>query len=195
MPVQKFGGACSRVLLALACCASLGACAQHALPPYSAAAAASAPQYHLGSGDKLRIDTFGETTLSGEFEVSAAGMVDLPLVGVMAADGKTPGELSDAIMAQLLARGFLKNPQVSVQVINYRPFYILGEVSKPGTYPYSAGLTVLSAVATAEGFTYRANTKKIFIHHMGSKVEEEVPLSAATPVLPGDTIRIAERYF
>ena len=77
----------------------------------------------------------------------------------------------------------------------YRPFYILGEVNKPGQYPYSDGLTVMSAVATASGFTYRANTHNVFIKHQGESAEDKAPLSASTQVLPGDTVRIAERYF
>ena len=91
--------------------------------------------------------------------------------------------------------GYVKDPRVSVEVMTYRPFYILGEVQKPGEYPYSNGLTVLNAVATAGGFTYRANTKKVFIKRAESSTEEKYPLNSQTPVAPGDTIRIGERLF
>ena len=82
-----------------------------------------------------------------------------------------------------------------MQVQKYRPFYILGEVTKPGEYPYTNGLTVLNAVATANGFTYRANTKKVMIKRANSNSEQELPLNSTTPVAPGDTIRIVERFF
>jgi polysaccharide export outer membrane protein len=84
---------------------------------------------------------------------------------------------------------------VSVEVANYRPFFILGEVQRPGTYPYSASLTVLNAVATAGGFTYRANQGRVFIRHANEQVEHSYPITIATPVLPGDTVRIGERLF
>ncbi len=82
-----------------------------------------------------------------------------------------------------------------MEVLNYRPFYILGEVNKPGEYPYTNGLTVMNAVATAEGFTYRANTKRVFIKRADTSEEQEYPLNSTTPVAPGDTIRVAERFF
>lgn len=84
---------------------------------------------------------------------------------------------------------------MSVEVANYRPFFILGEVQRPGTYPYSASLTVLNAVATAGGFTYRANQGTVFIRHANEDTEHQVQITIATPVLPGDTVRIAERFF
>ena len=175
--------------------AALAACTQQVLPPLAAGpSAVDATQYRLAAGDKLRIDTFGEATLSGEFEVAASGAVSMPLIGDVKAQGQTPAELARAIENGLRG-GYLRNPRVGVQVLNYRPFYILGEVTKPGTYSYSVGLTVLSAVATAEGFTYRADKKSVFVRHMGDPQETQVPLSAATPVLPGDTIRVGERYF
>ena len=157
-------------------------------------AAAIAEGYHLGAGDKVRVTTFGEASLTGEFEVSATGAVAFPLIGAVKAQGLTPPALEAAI-ATALRDGYLKDPKVSVQVLTYRPFYILGEVNKPGEYPYSAGLTVMNAVATANGFTYRANTKRVRVRHLGDGAESDQPLTVATPVAPGDTIRIRERYF
>jgi len=162
----------------------------------SAAPAAGGPgfEYHLGAGDKLRIIVFGEESLTGEFFVSGGGKISFPLVGDVDALGKTIPELQRDIEAKL-ADGYLKQPKVSAEVLNYRPFYILGEVMKPGEYPYTNGLTVLNAVATAQGFTYRADTKKVFIRRADTPGELAEPLSPTTKVAPGDTIRIGERFF
>nr|WP_240609536.1 polysaccharide biosynthesis/export family protein [Phenylobacterium deserti] len=150
--------------------------------------------YRLGSGDKIRVITFGEEALTGEFFVGGSGKVSFPLIGEVQAAGLSAPEFQRAVEAAL-KEGYLKEPRVSVEVLNYRPFYILGEVTKPGEYPYTNGLTVLNAVATANGFTYRANTKKVFIKRANSDKEEELALTSSTQVAPGDTIRIAERFF
>lgn len=160
----------------------------------SPAAAADGYEYHLGAGDKVRIIVFGEDSLTGEFFVSSGGKIAFPLIGDIDARGLTIPELQKAVAAKL-ADGYLKQPQVSAEVLNYRPFYILGEVMKPGEYPYTSGLTVLNAVATAEGFTYRADTRKVYIKRAAGLGESEQPLTTATPVEPGDTIRIGERFF
>jgi polysaccharide export outer membrane protein len=94
-----------------------------------------------------------------------------------------------------LGAQYIRNPNVSVEVLTYRPFFILGEVQRPGTYPYSANLVVMNAVATAGGFTYRANRSRVFIKHAGATDELEYRLDSTTPVLPGDTVRIGERLF
>ncbi len=158
------------------------------------AAAVLKYQYRLDAGDKLQITTFGEPSLTGPFEVSGNGTVAVPLVGEIPAKGRTPLEFSAAVEAAL-RNGYLRNPNVSVEVLTYRPFYILGEVQKPGEYPYINGLTVLNAVATANGFTYRANTHHVLIKRADENAEHDVVLSADTPVEPGDTIRVKERYF
>lgn len=152
------------------------------------------PEYRLGSGDKIRLITFGEPSLSGEFLVSGSGKVSAPLVGELDAVGLTAREFQTKV-EDAYKNGYLKEPKVSVEVLNYRPFYILGEVNTPGTYPYTNGLTVVNAVATAGGYTYRANTKRVFIKRQDSDKEEEYPLDSATPVVPGDTLRISERFF
>jgi polysaccharide export outer membrane protein len=159
-----------------------------------AAGPASNFEYKLGAGDKLRIIVFGEDSLTGEFFVSGGGKVSFPLIGEVDAVGRTIPELQKAIEAKL-ADGYLKQPKVSAEVLNYRPFYILGEVMKPGEYPYTNGLTVLNAVATASGFTYRADTHKVFIRRASTTGEMPEPLTPTTPVEPGDTIRIGERFF
>src|ERR1044072_8478204 len=150
--------------------------------------------YRLGSGDKVRVTVFGEDALTGEYLVGGSGKISLPLVGEGEAGGLTISQFQNEVITAL-KEGYLKDPKVSAEVLNYRPFYILGEVQKPGEYPYSNGLTVLNAVATANGFTYRANTKKVFIKRGGENAEHEYPLTSITQVAPGDTIRIAERFF
>jgi polysaccharide export outer membrane protein len=150
--------------------------------------------YRLGAGDKLHIITFDEPQLTGDFFVGSDGLVSLPWIGGVLARGRTEAELRSDIEARL-KDGYILNPTISLQVMTFRPFYILGEVNKPGQYPYSDGLTVMSAVATAGGFTYRANTHRAFIKHQGEPAEVREPISAATEVHAGDTIRIGERYF
>ena len=114
-------------------------------------------------------------------------------MGTIQAGGLTVPEFTQALQNALAT--FLRNPSVAVEVTNYRPFFILGEVQRPGTYPYSANLTVPNAVATAGGFTYRANRARVFIRHANENVERSYPLTVATPVLPGETVRIGERLF
>ena len=152
------------------------------------------PEYRLGSGDKIRVITFGEQELTGEFLVSGDGKVSLPLIGEVNAMGLTVPEFQKRVEAAL-KDGYLKDPKVSVEVLTYRPFYILGEVMKPGEYPYTNGLTVLNAVATAQGFTYRADTHKVYIRRAATKDEMSEALTPTSPVEPGDTIRIGERLF
>lgn len=153
-----------------------------------------APTYRLGSGDEIRIIVFGEEDLSGEFVVDGSGAVSLPLVGEVNALGKTVQEFRNELEARL-ADGYLADPRVSAEVLNFRPFYILGEVTQSGEYPYTDGLTVMNAVARAGGFTYRANTRVAFIQRAGTNGEVEVELTPTLRVMPGDTIRIAERFF
>lgn len=151
-------------------------------------------EYRLGAGDQLRITVFGEADLTGEYVVNAEGMVAFPLVGDVPAQNKTLTEFGQAV-TEALQEGYVRQPNVAVQVMNYRPFFILGEVRTPGTYPFSANLTVMNAVATAGGFTYRANTDRVFIKHAGEEREHAYRLTTTTPVQPGDTVRIGERLF
>lgn len=197
-------GAVILAVLALAFTCSAPAFAQAARDSAPAPAAATEQsatsadgpsfEYRLGAGDKLRIIVFGEDSLTGEFFVSGTGKISFPLIGDVDALGKTIPELQRAIEAKL-ADGYLKQPKVSAEVLNYRPFYILGEVMKPGEYPFTNGLTVLNAVATAQGFTYRADKHKVFIRRASTTEETSEPLTPNTPVEPGDTIRIGERFF
>ena len=149
--------------------------------------------YRLGSGDKLRVIVFGEPDLSGEFDVSGSGKVALPLIGQVDAAGRTLSEFEAAVIAKLM-EGYLNNPRVSVEVMNYRPFYIYGEVGNPGQYPYTNGMTALNAIAVAGSNTYRANTDQIYITR-GDGAEQTYPASQAVKVLPGDVVRVPERFF
>ena len=157
-------------------------------------AVAGRSDYTLGAGDKVRVIVFGEPTLSGEFIVAGSGVVSFPLIGDVPAAKLTVQAFQQEIQSGL-SQGYLKEPRVSVEVLTYRPYYILGEVNKPGEYPYSNGLNVLNAVATAGGFTYRAQTKKVFIRHANETAETAAPLRSDVAVAPGDTIRISERLF
>lgn len=163
------------------------ASAEGALPPDADI------DYELGSGDKLRVIVFGEQDLSGEFDVSGSGMVALPLIGQVRARGLTLSEFEDAVETKL-RDGYLTNPRVSVEVMNYRPFYIYGEVAEPGQYPYTSGMTVLNAVAVAGGYTYRADQSDVYITR-GEGDEVEYPASQTVKVLPGDVVRVPERFF
>lgn len=174
--------------------ALLGGCAGQAplagsgVPPPPAAA------FQLSPGDKIKVATYGEETLTGEFQISPAGTIAFPLIGEVKAAGLQTEELSKAIEAKL-GDGYLLEPKVSIQVASFRPVYILGEVNKPGEYPYAQGLTIRGAVAKADGFTYRANEKRVFLKRAGEAGEREYPMTADFAVLPGDTIRFGERYF
>lgn len=172
---------------------TLGGCA--AMPPPLAPTTDTAG-YALGPGDKLRITVFNEPSLTGEYAVTGSGTVAFPLIGGVAARDVTIEGLQDAIRAKLAGGGYVKDPRVSVEVLNYRPYYILGEVNRPGEYPYSAGLSIEQAVAAAGGFTYRAQSRHLFIRRARQDGERSVDLRGRTvEVLPGDTIRVGERYF
>ena len=171
-------------------------------PPSLAANATVSPaatspdqaEYRLGSGDKIRVIVYGEETLSGEFLIGGNGRASLPLIGEVQAAGLTTKAFQDEVQTAL-KDGYLREPRVNVEVLNFRPFYILGEISKPGEYPYTDGLTVLNAVAVSGGFTYRANKGRVFIRHKNETQEQGVPLTTTALVAPGDTIRIGERLF
>jgi len=152
-------------------------------------------EYRLGPGDMLRIITYGEDPLTGEFRVSDQGFVALPLAGAVKAAGRTPHELEDAVAAALKRGNTLRKPSVSVEVTTYRPIYVLGEVNKPGQYPYQPGMTVVSAAAVAGGFTYRAvEDYASVVRTTGSEsVEGKAPRQAL--VRPGDVITVFERRF
>lgn len=154
--------------------------------------AASEPAYTLDTGDKLRVMVFGQDGISNSYIVDAGGKVNLPLIGAVPARGLTNQQLSAAI-ATRLKQGFVREPHVTVEVENYRPFFILGEVTTPGQYPYVANMTAETAVAIAGGFAPRAFKKTVELTRKGGGQHTEVPLDY--PVRPGDTILVKERWF
>jgi polysaccharide biosynthesis/export protein VpsN len=155
--------------------------------------AGDSSDYVLGVGDKLRITVYGETDLSGEFQVSSTGMVSMPLIGETRAAGTTVEKLKAAITAKLLD-GYLKDPKVSMEVLNYRPFFIVGEVMKPGSYDYQNVMTVINAVALAGGYTYRADKDDIKVKRGGQNGKEE-KAKEDTTVGAGDVVTVPERFF
>jgi polysaccharide biosynthesis/export protein len=147
--------------------------------------------YRLGPGDQLDINVFGADELKGRYTVQDDGTVAMLLIGKVPAEGRTVDELEREISAKLIAGRYITKPQVSVSVVTYRPFYILGEVAKPGSYPYASGMRVLSAVAAAQGYTYRANRDYVIITRDGSDGKG----LDLTPIQPDDIILVPERYF
>jgi polysaccharide biosynthesis/export protein len=183
----------SRRLLLTMLAGSAAACAGSGAPAGKDSDLA-APEYRLGAGDQLRITVFGEADLTGQYVVSSSGTIAFPLLGEVQAQGLSLTELS-TVLRERLQGGFVRQPNLAVEVMNYRPYYILGEVRTPGTYPFAASLTVLNAVATAQGFTTRANQDWVYIKHANEDSERRYRLTTTTPVAPGDTIRIGERLF
>lgn len=178
--------------------ASLSACSPAMAPPSGLSADRRAELqdriYRLGVGDKLKIVVFDEQELSGEFEVGATGNISMPLLGDVVAKGLTLDELSRAIRQQL-GSGYLMNPKVAVQVLNYRAIYVHGEVRHGGEFGFKNGLTISDAVAMAGGYTYRAVTDYVVVRSEGSDKELTVPSTGSMAVLPGDNIRVPERFF
>lgn len=151
-------------------------------------------EYKLGSGDLLKITVFNQEDLSGEYTINGGGQVSLPLIGDVNAKDLTVKQVEQGI-ADKLKPDYLLNPRVSVQVLNYRPFYILGEVKEPKSYPYVDGMTYLNAVAIAGGYTYRAKEDHVVVIRMNDPQKRELILKMDEKVLPGDVIHIKERFF
>ena len=155
---------------------------------------AAGPSYSLDSGDKLRVTVFGQEGLTNSYTIDAGGNINMPLIGAQPARGLTTQQLA-GLITQRLKAGFVRDPSVSVEVELYRPFFILGEVTTPGQYPYVANLTVEGAVAIAGGFSPRANKRAAEVTRSTGpqQFRSEVPLN--TPIKPGDTIVVKERWF
>ena len=158
-----------------------------ALPPVEAA-------YRLGVNDKVRISVFGEDRLTGDYAIAGDGTLAFPLIGSVKADGLTSDELGAALSAAL-ANGFLNSPRIAVQVTSFRPFFIFGEVERPGRYPTAEGTTISRAISTAGGYTYRANRVEVFVQPPGKTGEVRILVRPDFPIRPGDVIRVGERYF
>jgi polysaccharide biosynthesis/export protein len=150
--------------------------------------------YQLGPGDKLRITVYNEPSLTGEYALTSEGNVSIPLIGDVAASQLTLTQLQNAITGKLSA--YVKEPRVSIEQLNYRSYYVLGEVNKPGQYAFATGLRVDQAVAAAGGFTYRANRGTVFVRRGDKEREDRLKIKQRPAlVMPGDTIRVGERFF
>jgi polysaccharide export outer membrane protein len=177
----------------VAACLLLSCCAPgSSLPPLPTT---SFDSYTLGTGERVQVVIFGEAQLTGEFTVNDRGSIAVPLLGDIPATGETTDQLARAIAMSLQARKILNNPSVSVEVVRYRPVFIIGEVIKPGQYPYEPGMTALTLVAIAGGFTYRSQTGYVSILRQihGRSVEGRAP--RGEEIRPGDVVTVFERYF
>ena len=191
----------SAARFALLLCMGLSACDDTAglfvasSPASAPVAAPAATALRLHVGDKVKIVVIGDDKISGEYDIDQTGDVSIPAAGALHAAGRTKGELETEITRRLVDRQFLRSPMVTVSVSSFRPFYVLGEVEKPGEYPYHTVLNVLSAIAVAGGNTYRANASHALIQRAGETGFRSYPLSPDVPVNPGDLIKLPERYF
>jgi|SRR5689334_17168601 len=167
--------------------------------PVPVAYAAPAPvpydvPYHLDAGDRLRVVVYGQEGLTNTYSISAGGTITMPLIGAVPARGRTPQALAADISARL-RNGFIREPSVAVEVESYRPFFILGEVQAPGQYPYVPNMTAESAVAIAGGFAPRARKDRVTITHTDAAGTSRVVVPPGTPISPGDTVLVGERWF
>lgn len=168
------------------------ACAQAPTEPADVGKISS--DYRLGPGDKLKITVFGNQDVSGEAVIDPQGKVAFPLLGQVQAGGQTVADVQKTI-TDALNKDYIVDPKVTIEVLNYRPFFILGEVNKPGSYFYIAGLNLRQAVAIGGGYTRRARTSEALIHRLGGNGEETITGNPETLILPGDTVDIPRRLF
>lgn len=150
--------------------------------------------YRLDSGDQIRVTVFGQADLSRVYPIDVSGNITMPLIGSVPARGRTPVALSAGISGRL-ARNYVRNPDVSVEVQIYRPFFVLGEVQRAGQFPYVSGMTVQTAIAIAGGYTYRADQRGVVITRRGQDTPIRGYAANDELVMPGDTIYVDERYF
>ena len=152
------------------------------------------PAYRLDAGDRLRVVVYGQEGLTNSYAVDAGGSITMPLIGAVSARGRTPAELAAAIAARL-RNGYIREPYVAAEVEAYRPFFILGEVAAPGQYPFVPNMSVESAVAIAGGFSPRAKRDRVTITHTDARGTIRTTVPLGTPLSPGDTVVVGERWF
>jgi polysaccharide export outer membrane protein len=151
-------------------------------------------QYRLDAGDKLRVVVYGQEGLTNSYAIDAGGAITMPLIGSVAARGLTPSGLASHIAARL-RDGYIREPSVAVEIETYRPFFILGEVAAPGQYPYVPNMSVESAVAIAGGFSSRAKRDAVTLTHTDQQGAIRTVVPLGTPLSPGDTVLVGERWF
>jgi polysaccharide export outer membrane protein len=183
----------SAVAILTACVMALCACTPGAdlpdIPP------AYAGPYLLGPGDQIHMTTFGEASMTGTFTVDETGHVALPLLGSVPAQGETTTQLQDKIASALRDKKLYTNPSIAIEVAERRPVFVLGEVQKPGAFPYTPSLSVRSAVALAGGFTYRAYKARVEIVRQTAQGKAKGAADQDAPLQPGDEITVLERHF
>ena len=150
--------------------------------------------YKLDAGDKLRVVVYGQEGLTNTYAIDAGGSITMPLIGAVPARGRTPAGLAAEITAKL-RNGYIREPSVAVEIESYRPFFILGEVAAPGQYPYVPNMSVESAVAIAGGFSPRARRDTVTLTHTDASGPMRMVVPLGTPVSPGDTVLVGERWF
>src|SRR5229473_2292495 len=150
--------------------------------------------YRLDAGDKLRVVVYGQEGLSNTYAIDAGGSITMPLIGSVPARGRTTAGLAAAIAARL-RNGFIRDPSVAVEIEAYRPFFILGEVAAPGQYPYVPNMTAESAIAIAGGFSPRARRDRVTVTHTDASGTGRFIVPPGTPIGPGDTVLVGERWF
>jgi polysaccharide export outer membrane protein len=150
--------------------------------------------YRLDAGDRLRIVVYGQDGLTNTYSVDAAGSITMPLIGAVRARGLTTAELARAVAARL-RQGFIREPFVAAEVEQYRPFFILGEVAAPGQYPYVPNMTIEAAIAIASGFSPRASRGSVVLSRNTPGGPMRVTVPVGTPLSPGDTVTVKERWF
>jgi polysaccharide export outer membrane protein len=167
---------------------------QPAAAAYAVPGPISDPEYRLDAGDRLRVVVYGQDGLTNSYAIGASGNITMPLIGSVPARGMTPAALAASITGRL-RNGFIREPSVAVEIEAYRPFFILGEVAAPGQYPYVPNMSVESAIAIAGGFSPRAKRDAVTLTHttLDGSYRAVVPLG--TPINPGDTVLISERWF
>jgi polysaccharide biosynthesis/export protein len=152
------------------------------------------PAYRLDAGDKLRVVVYGQEGLTNTYAIDAGGAITMPLIGAVPARGRTPAGLA-AEISEKLRNGYIRDPSVAVEIETYRPFFILGEVAAPGQYPYVPNMSVESAVAIAGGFSPRAQRDRVTLTHTDNSGPGRAVVPLGTPLSPGDTVVVGERWF
>lgn len=180
-----------KIIIALVLPVALGACTATRPSAYSIE---TRGPYQLDTGDIVRVSVYGDAELSKSYGVDDKGAISFPLVGSVQVRGNTTEQASKRLAAAL-ANGYMRSPDVAVEVEQYRPFFIEGEVKNSGQFPYVYGMTARAAVATAGGFTPTANRNQVVVYRRQGDKMGRSPVPLDFPIAPGDTIVISERWF